>query len=526
MEQRPKKYPIGIQNFESLRREGYVYVDKTALLWQLANTGRYYFLSRPRRFGKSLLISTLEAYFSGKRELFEGLAIEQLETEWKQYPVLHVDLNAKYYNSREALLKILNMHLERWEALYGDEFKERDPEERFMHIIEKAYRQTGSQVVILVDEYDKPLTMNLDNEELQDEMRGMLKAFYGVMKSCDRYIKMGFLTGVTKFSKVSVFSDLNNIDDISMWDRYISICGLTEQEIYDNFDTEVGQLADANQLSKEECYAELKRRFDGYHFCPDSIGLYNPYSLLNTLNKQKFDDYWFETGTPTLLVTLLKQTSYNLNDLIDSDISGRLLGSVDSIRENPVSVIYQSGYLTIKGYDKEFDEYRLGFPNAEVENGFVNCLLPLYTNQRQNPSQFNIARFVGEVRSGQPEAFMTRLAAMMADTDYRIIGDSELYFQNFLFTFFRLLGLHVEVERATSDGRTDMIVQTKDYIYIFEFKIDKTADEALRQIEDKGYARPFATDSRSLYKIGVNFSSAKRCVDNWKIIGKNGSWGQ
>ncbi len=518
MEQTFIKYPIGIQNFERIRREGYAYVDKTAMVWQLANLGSYYFLSRPRRFGKSLLISTLEAYFEGKRELFEGLAIADMEKEWKKYPVLHIDLNAKLYDSKEALLKILNMHLERWEALYGDEYKDRDPEERFMHVIEKAYQQTGSPVVILVDEYDKPMTMNIGNEELQDEMRSILKAFYGVMKSADRYIKLGFLTGVTKFSKVSVFSDLNNIDDISMWDRYITVCGLTEQEIRDNFDQEIELLASANQLSKDECYAELKRRYDGYHFCPDCIGIYNPYSLLNTLNKKKFGDYWFETGTPTLLVNLLKQTNFNLNDLIDGEISGRLLGSVDSIKENPVSVIYQSGYLTIKDYDKRFDEYRLGFPNTEVENGFVNFLLPLYTNQKQDPSQFNIVRFVSEVEKGQPEAFMTRLVAMMADTDYRIIGNSELYFQNFLFTFFRLLGLYVEVERATSDGRTDMIVQTKDYIYIFEFKLDKTADEALQQIDEKGYAQPFATDQRPLYKIGVDFSSTKRCVDDWQVV--------
>jgi len=518
MEQTLIKYPIGIQNFESLRREGYTYVDKTAMVWQLANLGRYYFLSRPRRFGKSLLISTLEAYFEGKRELFEGLAIADMEMDWKKYPVLHIDLNAKLYDSKEALLKILNMHLERWEALYGDEYKDRDPEERFMHVIEKAYQQTGSPVVILVDEYDKPLTMNIGNEELQDEMRSILKAFYGVMKSADRYIRLGFLTGVTKFSKVSVFSDLNNIRDISMVPQYITVCGITEEEIHHYFDAEVEKLAEANQMAKEECYLELKHRYDGYHFNENSIGLYNPYSLINTLASQRFGDYWFETGTPTLLVKLLKQTNYNLNDLVDGEVSSSLLGDVDSIKENPISVIYQSGYLTIKGYNKEFDEYRLGFPNAEVENGFINFLLPIYTNQRQNPSQFNIARFVGEVRNGQPEAFMTRLVAMMADTDYRIIGDAELYFQNFLFTFFRLLGLYVEVERATSDGRTDMIVQTKDYIYIFEFKLDKTADEALKQIDEKGYARPFATDQRPLYKIGVNFSSSKRCVDGWQVV--------
>ena len=511
------KYPIGIQNFESLRKEGYTYIDKTDMVWELCNRGRYYFLGRPRRFGKSLLISTLEAYFEGKHELFEGLAIEQMEKEWKKYPILHMDLNAKQYNCREALIEILNMHLERWEALYGDKYKDRSPEERFIHIIEAAYKKTGMPVVILVDEYDKPLALNLDNEELQDELRGILKAFYGVMKSCDRYIKMGFLTGVTKFSKVSVFSDLNNIDDISMWDRYATVCGITEEEIHKNFDSEVALLATACKMDKYECYAELKRRYDGYHFCEDSVGVYNPFSLLSTLNKKKFGDYWFETGTPTLLVNLLKQTSFNLHDIEDEAVSADLLGSVDSMKVNPIPVIYQSGYLTVKAYDAEFKEYHLGFPNEEVRTGFFNFLLPIYTNARQNTSQFSISKFIREIRDGQPEAFMTRLSAMMADTDYRIIGDAELYFQNFLYVFFRLLGLYVEVERASSDGRTDMIVQTPDFIYIFEFKLDKTAEDALQQIEDKGYAKPFAVDSRQLYKIGVNFSSVKRCVDEWKI---------
>lgn len=472
MEQNILKYPIGVQNFEKLRREGYTYVDKTALVYDIAQRGSYYFLGRPRRFGKLLLLSTLHAYFEGKRELFRGLAIERMETEWKRYPVLHIDLNAADYSTREGLESILDAHLRQWEALYGRDEADRTLPLRFAAVIRRACRQTGCQVVVLVDEYDKPLTMNIDNEPLQDEMRGILKVFYGVMKSCDEYIKMGFLTGVTKFSKVSVFSDLNNIRDISALPQYVTICGITEEELRQYFDDEVGVLAEANRMTKDECYQELRRRYDGYHFCEGSAGIYNPYSIINTLANRRFDDYWFETGTPTVLVKLLKQSSYNLNDLVDGEVSGRLLASVDSLRENPVSVIYQSGYLTIKDYDREFDEYRLGFPNAEVENGFVNFLLPLYTNQQQNASQFKVSRFVKEITTGQPEAFMTRLAAMMADTDY---------------------------------------------IYILEFKLDKSADEALLQIEEKGYARPFAADPRTLYKIGINFSSAKRCVDDWRM---------
>lgn len=512
------KYPIGIQNFESIRREGYTYIDKTDLIWELCNRGRYYFLGRPRRFGKSLLISTLEAYLEGKRELFKGLAIEKLEKEWKQYPILHIDLNAKQYNSRESLIEILNMHLERWEAQYGcEKYKDRSPEERFIHVIEAANKQTGMSVVILVDEYDKPLSLNLGNEELQDELRGILKAFYGVMKTCDRYIKLGFLTGVTKFSKVSVFSDLNNIDDISMWNKYATICGVTEQEIHDNLDCEVEKLAASCKLTKETCYEKLRQQYDGYHFCEESVGVYNPFSLLSALNKQKFGDYWFETGTPTLLVNLLQQTSFNLFDIEDEAVSADLMGNVDGIKQNPIPIIYQSGYLTVKSYDERFREYHLGFPNEEVRTGFFNFLLPIYTNVKQDAAQFNIVRFVREIESGKPELFMRRLTAMMADTDYRIIGDAELYFQNFLFIFFRLLGLYVEVERATSNGRTDLIVQTPDYIYIMEFKLNQSAEIALQQIEKKGYAIPFAADSRTLYKIGVNFSSQTRSIDDWRI---------
>ncbi|MBR1485438.1 MAG: ATP-binding protein [Prevotella sp.] len=517
MEQDFVKYPIGIQNFEKIRRGDYAYVDKTEQVWQLARSSGYYFLGRPRRFGKSLLLSTLEAYFEGKRELFEGLKIMQMEQEWKQYPVLHLDLNAKQYNSREALVKILNMHLERWEQRYGDKFRDRDPEERFAHVIEQACEQTQMPVVILVDEYDKPLSLNIEDEALQDEFRGILKAFYGVMKSADRYIKLGFLTGVTKFSKVSVFSDLNNIRDISMLPQYVTACGMTEQEIRDNFDGEVAKLAEATRMTQDECYAELRRRYDGYHFCEDSPGMYNPYSVINTLASQRFSDYWFETGTPTRLISMLRSTEFNLYDLVEGEVSSQLLNSVDSMKTSPVTIFYQSGYLTIKGYDPEFQEYRLGFPNKEVENGFINCLLPLYTNMKTNPTQFSASRFVREIQGGQPEAFMTRLEAMMADTDYRIVGKAELYFQNFLFTFFRLLGLYVEVERATSDGRTDMVVQTPGYVYIFEFKLDQSADAALEQIEQKGYARPFAADPRPLYKIGVSFSTAQRRVTDWKV---------
>ena len=511
------KYPIGIQSFDRLREDGYVYVDKTALVYDLASNGTVYFLSRPRRFGKSLLISTMEAYFRGKRELFKGLAIEHLEKDWKEYPILHIDLNSRRYENAESLRSELNKYLEIWERRYGDEFKDRALEERFFQIIAKAYEKTGQRVVILVDEYDKPMLQAIGDEALQDEYRNTLKAFYSVLKTQDRYIKFAFLTGVTKFGKVSVFSDLNNLDDISMDNRYIDICGITEQEMHRYFEESLHELAAGERLTYEETCDRLRLLYDGYHFEVDTVGLYNPFSLLNTLNKHKFGDYWFETGTPSFLVYLLKQADYNLNNLQDEMVSADVLNSVDSMSKNPIPVIYQSGYLTIKDYDREFKIYRLGFPNREVENGFIKYLLPLYTPIEENKSEFYVANFINDIRKGNPDGFMERLQSLFADSDYKITGKMEKYFQNSMYLIFKMMGFFTEVERTTSRGRMDIVMKTKDYIYVMELKLDGTADEALKQIEDKGYAEPFKTDGRQIYKIGVSFSSETRGIEDWRI---------
>ena len=510
-------YPIGIQDFESLRNDGYVYVDKTALIYKLATTGRYYFLSRPRRFGKSLLISTMEAYFRGKRELFKGLAIEQLEKDWKEYPILHIDLNTAKYDSADALLNVLNDILSYWESLYGSSPTEVTPELRFKGIVRRACEKTGQRVVILVDEYDKPMLQAIGDEALQDEYRNTLKAFYSVLKTQDRYIKFAFLTGVTKFGKVSVFSDLNNLDDISMDNRYIDICGITEQEIHRYFEESLHELAAGERLTYEETCDRLRLLYDGYHFEVDTVGMYNPFSLLNTLNKHKFGDYWFETGTPSFLVYLLKQADYNLNNLQEEMVSADVLNSVDSMSKNPIPVIYQSGYLTIKGYDERFRIYKLGFPNKEVENGFVKYLLPMYTPIEENKSEFYIANFVSDIERGNPDGFMERLQSLFADSDYKITGKMEKYFQNSMYLIFKMMGFFTEVERTTSRGRMDIVMKTKDYIYVMELKLDGTAGEALKQIEDKGYAEPFKTDGRQIYKIGVSFSSETRGIEEWRI---------
>ena len=371
------KYPIGIQNFEKIRREGYAYVDKTAWMYKMVSEGSYYFLSRPRRFGKSLMVSTLEAFFSGKKELFEGLYASTVEWEWKEYPILHLDLNVKKYESGDDLYKILNRHLEKWEQEYDSPYGERDLEERFLQVVECAYRKTGNRVVILVDEYDKPMLQAIGNEGLQNDYRATLKAFYGVLKSCDPYIRFAFLTGVTKFGKVSVFSDLNNLKDISMLPQYSTICGITEQELHDNFDDSVKEVAAFNELTQEECYEQLRRDFDGYHFSKYAKeGMYNPFSVLNTLDSKVFNDYWFETGTPSFLVYQLKKTCYPLENMTTEEVSTDTLNSIDIMDQNPLPLLYQSGYLTLKSYDDRFDSYILGFPNREVEQGFIRYLLP------------------------------------------------------------------------------------------------------------------------------------------------------
>lgn len=510
------KYPIGIQNFEKIRREGYVYVDKTALVYKLVNEGCYYFLSRPRRFGKSLLISTLEAYLSGKKELFKGLAIEQLEKDWTEYLIFHLDLNVGEYLSKESLYEKLDAFLTPLEEQYGTLPSLHEAGQRFEYVIRQAYKKTGRRIAILVDEYDKPLLATIAHPELQDSFRTTLKAFYGVLKSMDGYIKFALLTGVTKFGKVSVFSDLNNLIDLSMNRRYQQICGITKEEIVKYFEESVQELADGYGISYDDALARLKEDYDGYHFVNNGVDIYNPFSLLNTFANCEFGRYWFETGTPSYLVEVMKQDNYSLPDLTREQVTGDFLNSIDSMSKNPIPLIYQSGYLTIKAYDPEFGFYTLGFPNKEVEEGFADYLLPFYTNVKQGDSAFFIGNFIRELRQGQVDDFMRRMETMLADTDYKVVGDSELYFQNAFYLISRMLGFYTEVERETSNGRMDMVVKTKDYVYIFEFKLDGSADDALRQIDEKGYAKPFAFDVRKLIKVGVNFSLEKRCIEEWK----------
>ena len=511
-----KIYPIGIQSFEKIRRNGYFYIDKTALIYRLVKTGSYYFLSRPRRFGKSLLISTLEAYFSGVRALFEGLALEQLEKEWKKHPVLHLDLNIGKYDTPHSLDDILNKALLEWEAIYGTGVGEVTLALSFAGVVERAYKKTGEGVVILVDEYDKPMLQAIGERKLQVEFRSTLKSFYSVLKTMDRYIRFALLTGVTKFGKVSVFSDLNNLNDISMYEPFVSICGMTEKEIHDNLEEDLYELAAMQKMTYERVCAELKDCYDGYHFVEDSEGIYNPFSVLNTFYKMKFGNYWFETGTPTYLVELLKHNNYDLERMAHEETSVDVLNSIYD-DDSPIPVIYQSGYLTIKGYNSRFGIYSLGFPNREVEEGFIRFLMPFYTRVNKAEAPFEIQKFVREIESGQPDAFFRRLQSFFADTPYELISDLELYYQNVLFIIFKLVGFYTEVEYHTSEGRIDLILKTEKYVYVMEFKLEGTAEEALRQIEEKHYALPFESDFRQLFKIGVNFSNRTRNIERWIV---------
>lgn len=513
-----RKLPIGIQTFEKIRCGGYVYVDKTPLVWQLASKSTPYFLSRPRRFGKSLLLSTFEAYFQGKKELFEGLAIEKMETEWEKYPVLHLDLNARKYAVPEDLNAILNQHLEKWEAVYGDEKQDRAPEERFAYVIERASEQAGKGVVVLVDEYDKPLLQALQNEPLLNSYRTTLKAFYGVLKSTDRYLRFAFLTGVTKFSQVSVFSDLNQLIDISMNYDYSTLCGITREELTATFIPEIEIMAQANDLSFEEVVETMARQYDGYHFHYNGKGVFNPFSVLNSFFNKEFNNYWFQTGTPTFLVELLQESDYDLRLLMDGvEAAASAFTEYRAEKKNPIPLIYQSGYLTIKEYDKEFMIYRLAFPNDEVRYGFLNFIVPFYTAVTDGDRDFYIGKFVQELRQGDVDAFMHRFEAFFADFPYELNDKTERHYQVIIYLIFKLMGQFTQAEVHSARGRADAVVRTPKYIYVFEFKLNGTAEQALLQIEEKGYTEPYATDKRQVVRVGVEFNAEKRNVERWIV---------
>lgn len=511
------KFPIGIQSFESLRSEGFVYVDKTALVRKMTSEGKCFFLSRPRRFGKSLLMSTIEAYFQGKKHLFEGLAMETLETDWKVYPVLHLDLNAKPYTKLQDLYDLLDDQLTYYERQYDSVATDKSPEGRFRQLIRCARQKTGMGVVVLVDEYDKPILQAIGNEPLQNEFRNALKAFYGVLKSADADLRFTLLTGVTKFGKVSVFSDLNNLEDISTSPYYHDICGISETELHKFFDAQVAALAMENNQTKDEAYTELRHRYDGYHFCDGTQGMYNPFSVLLTLKNVKYGNYWFATGTPTYLVELLKKTDFKLDDFSNLEVSQEDLDSIHQADINPIPVLFQSGYLTIKEANEEFDLYVLDFPNEEVRQGFVKFLLPYYVYCKQSQQKTIVSKFVTSLRNGDADTFMRLLQSLMSGTPYELIRELENHYQNVMYIITRLMGFYIQAEYRTSNGRIDLLIGTDKYVYIIELKFNGIAAEALSQIEEKDYSLPFAIDDRQIIKIGANVSGETRNLEEWLI---------
>ncbi len=509
------KYPIGIQDFGEIIKGGYVYVDKTAFLLRLVNQGKYYFLSRPRRFGKSLLLSTLSAYFEGKGKLFKGLAIAEQTKKWQKHPVLYLDLSNKEYSRHDHLLNRLNLHLSEWERLYGSNPAEKDVDDRFYGVIRRACEQKG-RVVILIDEYDKPLLQSLDKEPLREDYRATLQAVYGNLKTCDKYIRFAMLTGVTRFSKLSVFSGLNNLKDISMFAEYATICGITEQELDTYLTAGIETLAQRCKISVAEARERLKRRYDGYRFEESAENVYNPFSLLSALDEKKFKDYWFATGTPTFLAEMLAREKYDLGNLTTRSIAEVRFNTLDTLKSNPLPILYQSGYLTLDRRDDR-GNYFLRFPNEEVERSFLQVLLPYYAHKREDDSDALLNSMVDHVHAGEPEHFMLELQALLADTPFEKSEAGERYFRNLLFIIFRLLGFYCEVEHPTAAGRSDVVIKTDKYIYVLELKVDQSAEAALRQIEDKGYAAPHAADKRKLFKLGVNFSGEKKQMDEWLV---------
>ncbi len=512
------KYPVGIQDFGEIIHGGYVYVDKTALIWKLIDRGKYYFLSRPRRFGKSLLLSTIASWFQGKKELFDGLAITELAGECpKEHPVLRLDLGGKPYGKPEDLTERLHLHLAEWEELYGSNSAEAAVEDRFYGIIRRACEQTGRQVVILIDEYDKPLLESMDNEPLREIYRATLRAFYFNLKSRDSFIKFAMLTGVTKFSKLSIFSDLNNLKDISMYADYATLCGITEQELETYFAPGIEELARCNGISVDEAREHLRRRYDGYLFEEHAESVYNPFSLLSALDEKKFRDYWFGTGTPKFLVGVLQRDNINLENLTIDSIAVSRLSALDSLEEDLLPVLYQSGYLTIAAVHPRTGNYRLKFPNEEVEHSFFNLLLPAFACKKPAQADTLLERLVTALDEGHAETFMIQLEALLADIPYEH-SPLEAYFRNLMFIIFRLVSFYCEVEHPVAGGRSDVVIRTKNFIYVLELKVDQSAEAALRQIEERGYAEPYAADPRKLFKLGVNFSTKSKRVDEWRVV--------
>ena len=511
-------YPIGEQSFENLRNRGKLYVDKTELIYRLITEGDYYFLSRPRRFGKSLLVSTLEAYFLGKRELFAGLAMERLEKEWKEYPVLHVDFSRNDFAVEGVLESTLNTILYDWEEVYGRVEVDENFADRFIRVIKNAHAQTGRQAVVLVDEYDKPMLDAFGSRELLASNQEVLRGFYGALKASAPHLRFVFLTGVTRFAHVNIFSGLNNLWDISMSTAYATLCGITDAELRANFAEGVARMAARRGQTEAKVYDKLKAMYDGYRFSEEvSEGVYNPFSLLSAFGEMKYGSQWFATGTPSYLVQVMQESGYWVDDLMGKEVTLQALGDIKDPYQNPQALFYQSGYLTLGGRGRRKGTYKLRFPNGEVRMGFKQFVQECYLPGVFGSSTYNALAFHRLLAKGDAEGFMALLASFFWVSNYEVVGDQEKYYQNTLRALFMLMGTRAEAEHRTANGRIDLLVWLPQYVYLFEIKMDRGAEVALEQIEWKGYAKGVDKGDRQLIAIGVSFSRAERGIQEWKV---------
>ena len=520
------KYPIGIQSFERIIEDGYVYIDKTDMIYSLTHGGSIYFLSRPRRFGKSLLVSTLKNYYLGHKELFKGLKIDTLEKDWNVHPVFHVDFNGSNFLEEGVLEKRLYAYVRDWERQYDlvSDADSLDLGGRFMEVLRAAHEQTGRRAVVLIDEYDKPILDVLDTDSgLEDRHRNVLKGFYSVFKVADSHLQFVLLTGVTKFSQVSVFSGFNQPKDISMDARYETLCGITQEELDSYFVEPVSAMAERNRCSFEEMKFLLKQKYDGYHFSDNMTDVYNPFSLLNALDSLRLQDYWFSSGTPTYLIRLLAHFKENMNELTGKYYRTEEFIDYKADVEQPLPMIYQSGYLTIKDYDMRRNTFLLDFPNNEVKNGFLTAIATSYLQPKKRVEGW-IFDVLDALEAGEPDTLRTLFTSFLSSIPYTMRRkdderERERYFQYTFYLILRLISVYtVYVEKVQSQGRVDCVLETPQYVYIFEFKLDGTADDALRQIEEKGYANEYASDTRTLYKIGASFSSETGTIGDWKTV--------
>lgn len=497
-------------------RGGFKYVDKTALIYQLINDSQYVFLSRPRRFGKSLLITTIQAYFEGRRELFDGLAMAKLEKEWKQHPVILLSLSKYNPSESDSLYEIFDIYFHNLELQYSITDTSKDLSVRFHQIIKEAYRQTGEKVVILIDEYDAPLVAHLGEDSRHEEVRNLLKSVYVNIKEMDAYIRFAMLTGVSRFSKVTIFSGLNNLKDITLLPKYNNICGITHQELIDNFEQGISNLAQAMDTDYEGAITLLKNNYDGYHFTSNLTDIYNPFSLINALDDSRLGSYWFASGTPTFLIKHIRRNPGLLSDIFNRRTTERTLADIDSFKIDPVPLMFQTGYLTIKSYDKVQNAYRVGIPNREVEEGLFNGLLEANLGDYSTGLDSSLLDIREKFYQGDIDEALRLVQSILADIPYSLTQNKpEIYFENNLYLIFKIIGIRTRAEWQTSRRRIDMLLETPDYIYVMELKLDGTSAEALAQIESREYAIPFSYDGRNIIKVGINFSATTRNIDSW-----------